>query len=236
MKFLFKEEIKKLISEAPVGTEPRDVITGLIKKGYRLEGISDFATPVTETKRDAGNPYVLTKEDIETIASMAADKVKVPVLEKVIEKTEVVREIPVVRETIKETIKEDSAEIEALRKEIESLKKMVKETPPVQYFTGGGFIETSIKSGTGTSVTKDAFGNWVISASSTSTPVYGEIVVPSGTSFTLAHTPNAGTLRLYRGGARQQEGTGKDFTMSGANGTLVSAAASGEVFLADYSY
>jgi hypothetical protein len=73
-------------------------------------------------------------------------------------------------------------------------------------------------------------------SAASATTVYEEEVSASGTSFTLAHTPIVGTLRLYRGGARQQRGAGKDYTMSGATGTLAAAAAVGEVFLADYNY
>lgn len=71
---------------------------------------------------------------------------------------------------------------------------------------------------------------------SSGTPIYGEIVTPIGTSFTLANTPVAGTTRLYRGGARQQIGALNDYTMAGAVGTLAIAAVSGEVFLMDYSF
>jgi hypothetical protein len=55
-----------------------------------------------------------------------------------------------------------------------------------------------------------------------------------GTTLTLANTPVAGSVKLYRGGARQQAGIGKDYTISGATITLLTAAVSGEVLLADY--
>lgn len=55
-------------------------------------------------------------------------------------------------------------------------------------------------------------------------------------NFTLAHTPIAGSLKLYRGGARQQLGVGKDYTLSGGTITLVVALATVEILLADYAY
>lgn len=70
----------------------------------------------------------------------------------------------------------------------------------------------------------------------TNTYVYGETVSFTGTSGTLTHTPVAGTLSLYRGGARQQLGGGNDYTISGATITLAVAASVGEIFLADYQY
>lgn len=65
---------------------------------------------------------------------------------------------------------------------------------------------------------------------------YGEVPSGSGTSFTLAHTPLSGTLRLYRGGARQQSGAGNDYTITGAAITLSTSLSVGEILLADYNY
>jgi len=61
-------------------------------------------TPIKGVDYEDGHDYVLTEIDKKEIAS----KIKVPIVEKVIEKTEVIREQPIVREKeiIKETIKE----------------------------------------------------------------------------------------------------------------------------------
>lgn len=66
--------------------------------------------------------------------------------------------------------------------------------------------------------------------------VFGENLTPQGLgpAFTLAHSPIAGTVRLYRGGSYQQLGI--DFTLSGATITLTNALISGEVLLVDYNY
>lgn len=73
-----------------------------------------------------------------------------------------------------------------------------------------------------------------VSAGLNFTQVFGETPSGAGTAFSLAHTPLAGTVRLYRGGAYQQSGT--DYTIIGANITLSLALAVGEVLLADYNY
>lgn len=75
-----------------------------------------------------------------------------------------------------------------------------------------------------------------IGAGATGTQVWSEAVTFSGAIGTLAHTPTAGTLRLYRGGARQQAGGGNDYTLAVATITLSTAADPAEVFVADYTY
>lgn len=74
------------------------------------------------------------------------------------------------------------------------------------------------------------------------TPVVSE--VPSGTidgsnpTFTIANTPVAGTLQLYRNGIRQRVGASNDYTLSGTTITFNTGAipGSGDWLLADYSY
>lgn len=58
----------------------------------------------------------------------------------------------------------------------------------------------------------------------------------SGTTFTLANVPILGTVRVYRGGARQRAGVGKDYTISGKSITLLSALAAGEELIVDYEF
>jgi hypothetical protein len=73
-------------------------------------------------------------------------------------------------------------------------------------------------------------------AGGTTTAVYGEAPTDTGDhlSFTLAHTPSTGTLRVYRGGAYQQSAV--DYTLSGDTITLSVALQSGEVLLTDYEW
>ncbi len=70
------------------------------------------------------------------------------------------------------------------------------------------------------------------------TAVWEEVPTDSGNqlAFTLAHTPDSGTLRLYRGGTRQQAGVSKDYTLSGLTITLASVLQTNEILVADYSY
>jgi hypothetical protein len=67
---------------------------------------------------------------------------------------------------------------------------------------------------------------------------------PSGTKngvnlvFTLANTPSAGTVRLYKNGMRMTVGSGNDYTISGATITFEAGMAPGasDNLVADYKY
>jgi hypothetical protein len=190
MKFLFRDEIKKIIEEAPEGSDPKAIIAGLIKKGFVLEGIGDFKNTL---KGEPGAPgkdgkdYVLTQADKEEIASY----IKVPVVEKVVEKTEVVREIPVVTETIKEDTGAIEKVKEELEKEIAEIREAVNRKPTVLIDRSpvGGFIETQIKAGTNVGVTKDASGSWVISTEG-STGFQDFTIGRTGTQITSVTLPD----------------------------------------------
>lgn len=97
---------------------------------------------------------------------------------------------------------------------------------------GGG---DTVAAGSGVSIS-NSNGVKTISVSSSSTNVRDEVPSGSGTAFTLAHTPVSGTLQLFRGGARQQVGAGKDYTISGASITLANTLNVSEILLADYAY
>lgn len=71
------------------------------------------------------------------------------------------------------------------------------------------------------------------SSTSSSTQVYSEAVAGSGTSWTLAHTPDAGTLRLYANGIRLTVTV--DYTQVGTAITTLTSYVSGTL-LADYQY
>ena len=63
---------------------------------------------------------------------------------------------------------------------------------------------------------------------------------PSGTvdganqTFTISRDPEAGSLKLYRGGARQR--VTEDYTLSGRTITITIPPVSGEILLVDYRY
>ena len=90
----------------------------------------------------------------------------------------------------------------------------------------------------GAGVTATNSGNNVTAtiSGSTGTAVTEEELTGTGTSFTLAQTPVSGTLKLYRGGSRQQLGANKDYTLSGTTITLIIAKVAEEILIADYNY
>lgn len=71
------------------------------------------------------------------------------------------------------------------------------------------------------------------SGGSSDTQVTSEVVSGSGTAFTLANTPTAGTVKLFANGQRLTPVV--DFTISGPNITTVLSWDAGTI-LADYSY
>jgi len=56
----------------------------------------------------------------------------------------------------------------------------------------------------------------------------------ANTTYTLANTPVAGTVRVYLNGLRQEEGSGKDYQISGDTITFAVAPDSGDILLVDY--
>lgn len=74
-------------------------------------------------------------------------------------------------------------------------------------------------------------------AGSGGTPVWGENLTPQGPgdTFVLAHSPIAGSVRIFRGGAYQSVSNG-DYTIVNDTITLSPALANGEVLVADYSW
>lgn len=71
--------------------------------------------------------------------------------------------------------------------------------------------------------------------SSTGTFVTNEVVSGSGTTFTLAHTPIAGSQAVYGNGQRLTPGAGNDYQISGAVLTMANSYLAGQI-LADYRF
>lgn len=114
-----------------------------------------------------------------------------------------------------------------LRPHLDNLRRAV--------MRGGG---DTVAAGTGITIMNTNGVKTISAPSASGTNVYDENLssqLPSST-LVLAHTPIAGTVRLYRGGARQNLGAGNDYTISGATITLIIAAVSGETIVADYAY
>lgn len=102
-------------------------------------------------------------------------------------------------------------------------------------FTGAGI--GSVSRSTDGVVTVNITGG----GGSSGTLVTEEVPTDSGDhiNFTIAHTPLAGTFKLYRGGARQASvGTSPDYTLTGTALVLGTAldTVDGEKLFADYAY
>lgn len=80
--------------------------------------------------------------------------------------------------------------------------------------------------------------HWVIyTPTAALTSVFGEAPTDSGdhTSFTIANTPAAGHLRVYRGGSRLSA-VASNYSLSGATLTLANPLATNEELYLDYDY
>lgn len=101
------------------------------------------------------------------------------------------------------------------------------------YLHGGG---TTVAAGTNVTLVKNPNGTTTINAASGGGVNFAdnEIVTGSGTSFTLAHTPIAGSQSIYGEGQLLEAG-GVDYTISGTNLTMINPWNAGQI-LANYRY
>jgi hypothetical protein len=88
--------------DSPTEEELTPIITKLIPSPIHGK---DGYSPVKNKDYFDGKDYILTEKDKKTIAS----NIKVPVIEKIIEKTEVIKEQPIVKEVAKYELAEDIA-------------------------------------------------------------------------------------------------------------------------------
>lgn len=161
--------------------------------------------PIKGDKGDEGDAYILTSEDKQDIART----ITVPVVEKVIEKTEVIREQPIVTNEVKEVALKDSPDevvekvnqstkqistrrIEGLSDIVESVNQIVRN--PVGQTTGGANQIVVQDEGTrvsdfyttlnfvGAGVTASYLGNGIIA-----------ITIPGGSGTVYTETPS-GTI------------------------------------------
>lgn len=101
---------------------------------------------------------------------------------------------------------------------------------PAKMIHGGGM---TLKAGAGQTLTRNTDGTWTLSGGTAANFVDNEIVGGSGTSWTLANTPVAGSVHLKGGGGALIPGVGNDYTISGKNITTANSYAAGQL-LADY--
>jgi hypothetical protein len=111
------ETLSKEAKEAILIAEETQKMDG--KPGY---------TPVKGVDYEDGKDYQITERDIESIAKVASKRIAIPVVEKIIEKTEVIREQPIItNQVVKEIVTDfDTSiiddKIKALENRIEELK------------------------------------------------------------------------------------------------------------------
>lgn len=169
---------------------------------------------------------IVKKVPLEDIAKL----VKVPVVEKVIEKTEVIKEVPIVTNEVKEVAKSDTPE--QTRDKLESLEEGEKLT--IQAIQDLPKLLDELRSLIVTR--RGTVGGGLNSMALQSKFIDDETI--SGTingvnqTFTLANTPIPSSVKVYRGGARQR--VTEDYTLSGRTITFTIAPEVGEVLLCDY--
>lgn len=155
--------------------------------------------------------YTLTEADKFDIAA----KVRVP--EKIIERTETIKETPIVKEVAVGDTPEQIREKLGLPfsvSDIDGLEERLKEAQKAKLPLGG--------------FNKKSMDFHLIDDETPSGTING-----SNTDFTLANIPNpASSLKVFRGGARQR--IDEDYTLSGATISFTFAPVSGEIILCDY--
>lgn len=237
---VFVNELKNAASEdiKEVDSNIESLKQEFIKK------IEEAISIAKETQKMEGRPGH-TPTDEEIIALIKPLIPEPQIVEKVIEKTTeiIVKEQPIVTQEIREVAIAESAE-EILRKIGPQLAAFgVVFRNGLELLETGEKLKISAIEGLEEELKKlkdlvsSSRGRVVVGGTrNVGTSIYEEIPAGSGTSFTLAHVPVAGTVRLYRGGARQQVGIGKDYTISGTNITLAVALVVGEILIADYTF
>lgn len=110
--------------------------------------------------------------------------------------------------------------------------------------SGNVFVGNASNVATSTAMSGDVtITNSGVTTVTASIPRYSAFVfseTPSGaingsnTTYSLANTPQSGTVSLHLNGVRQNPGAGNDYTISGTTVTYVTAPNTGDVLLVDY--
>lgn len=226
-KLLSKEEVKKIVEGKPEAVEAEEVVAGLLQKGYSLDG---FELVVVKSKGQDGKQGLPGQRGAEG----ARGPQGLPGV-----KGDTGSQGPAGRDGrdgrdgtdgkdgrdgldgSPDTGEEIIAKINASEEMIDA-SRIANLPQPVQQIIqsgGGGFIETPIVAGSNITVTKNAFGNWVISSTAsggvgTPTSPTAGTVDGSTVDFTFTTKP---TL-IVSDGATYRENFG--WTWSGSTATL----------------
>lgn len=236
--YSISEKTDKLAEEVDVSLSG---IKEELKTSYEVDEdkICESVLSKIEAPKDGenGKDYILTEKDKKEIAS----SIKVPVIEKVIEKTEVIHETPIITNEIKEvaiteTPEEIKNKLETLKGEDRLDASAIKNLPKGGVFGRKGIPEAPIDGNE--YARKD--GDWVevTGGGGGVTNAYAE--VPTGDvdgvndTYTLVNTPadKDGVVVLLNGVTQYN---GIDYTVTGDTITFITPPANGSTIFAYYN-
>lgn len=140
-------------------------------------------------KGDTGETYILSAKDKKDIAKA----IDVPVVEKVIEKTETIREIPIVTNEIREVATLDDALVGYLEDEIKRVEDKIETETKKE--TNFGFVIRDVVAGTGVTIDKSDPNRPVVTASAGANWTY--YATKWDTAPTVNTTITGGTVYNY---------------------------------------
>lgn len=196
-RYLSKQEIKEILEKAPEGTSHQKIINDLFNKGYVLEGYvpkgdkGDKGDKGEKGDRGPAGPQGLPGEDgldgrdgrdgRDGKDGKDGRDGKDAVLPDL-------KELAVNTVNYIETLEGDD------RIDAKSIKNLPTATQTI-IERGGGFVETSIKAGSNVTVTKDAFGTWIIASSASGSGGLSKLTATgtvngTNTDFTFASEPS----------------------------------------------
>lgn len=231
-----KNDMSALVREALDGLDTTDRRLQALIKGAKDAAVEDL----TLYKKDVAAQIAAVKELIPTIPQLPdfqamLDAIKIPTLEDLIK--DLPRLAPAVRDALELLQDEERLDASAIK----NLPQAIQQTVVNQaaHTALWALMDVDVAGIiAGQSLQWDGI-KWIAytPAGGGGTPVWAEDLTPQGpgTAYTLAHTPIAGSVRLFRGGAYQSVAAG-DYSIAGASITLGTTTQSGEVLVADYSY